>query len=475
MWLLLACAGSDDAAGTRPPRPDGEDSPTSATESGTSDSPTPTDSTVPTEPPAPALVFEGERPRNLLMISLDTTRQDQLGYFSGLDTTPNLDAFLRGAVALEDHRSCASWTAPSSLCVVTGAFPPDLGWYPSTVYQSYGPDPRIPWVPDDLRTLAVQLQEVGYRTSMVTSNGVFSDRLGGGILDGFDTVVERLWMQAPAVAETGLVQVDRAVGSGSPWYVHVHFIDPHTPYEAPVEYATELATLPEIPWDVTDTTGLYAAEAAFWGENERQQELIRAAITSVYRAELRYWDEEFGRMWAELDASGALDDTLVVFWTDHGEQFAEHNGWHHGISLWDQENRATAAFWAKNLSPREWTGPTLHQDIAPTVLDALGLAPDPAMSGLVVGMAPADRSRIQFNYIYGWGAAQSSLVRGSKKLLYHWDGSKYFYDLEADPEELVNLYDAADPEILDFWRELEPQVQGLADAWPEFIPEQLGP
>lgn len=468
--LLLACTSTDPATEKPPhPRPDPTAStPTDPVDSVPADSTGPDDSaTTGPPPPAPVLQFDGARPHNLLVVSVDTTRRDQLGYFTGLDTSPNLDAFLAQAVVLYDHRSCSSWTAPSALCVVTGTFPPEEGYWPSTVYESYGPDPRIPWVPDDLHTMAQDLQAAGYYTAMLTANGVFSDNLGGGILNGFERVNKSLWVQAPVVVDTGLTEVRRAQRDGRPWYVHVHFIDPHTPYEAPTSYATELEGLDELPWDVTNATGMYQAEAAYWTASERQQDLIRAAMTAVYRGEIRYWDENFGAFWASLDAMGALDDTLVVFWTDHGEQFAEHTGFHHGISLYDQENRSTAAFWAANLRPQEWMGKTVHPDLAPTILDGLGLAADPAMTGTVVGLAPADRTTFHFNYIYGWEQPHITWIKNQKKLMYYWDGRKHFYDLAADPEELVDLYDATNPDVVAGWAELRPEVDHIVAAWPE--------
>ncbi len=480
--LLLACADAPDPAKPGPtestPATDttgtipGTDSADSTGGTGNTGN---TDDTAPPPPPTPVLQFEGKPPRNLLVISVDTMRRDQIGYFSGLDTTPNLDALLAESVVLYDHRSCGSWTAPSALCVVTGTFPPDEGYWPSNVYQSSGPDPRIPWVPDDLHTMAMDLQAAGFYTGIVTANGVFSDNLGGGILNGFETVTKKLWLQAPTVAAAGTSQVNRALRDGRPWYAHIHFIDPHTPYEAPDAYATELADLGSLPWDVTDSTQAYLAEAAYWSASELQQELIRDSLLAVYRGEFRFWDETFGQLWASLDAVGALDDTLVVFWTDHGEQFAEHTGFHHGISLYDQENRSTAAFWARNLRPTEWMGKTLHYDLAPTILEGLGLPADPEMIGLVAGLAPADRTTFQFNYILGWEDPHITMIRDQKKLMYYWNGRKYFYDLAADPEELTDLYDAEDPEIIDFWSELGPEIDGIAARWPEVVPVSAAP
>lgn len=420
------------------------------------------------------LRFTGDRPRNLLVISLDTTRRDQLGYFTGLDTTPNLDALMAQGVVLEDHRTCSNWTAPSVLCALTGFEPWRQGWFPTALDPS-GASPYIPWVPDDLHTMTEVLSDAGYNTLLLTANEIFSDRFGGGMANGFQEVRLPLWYPAPTVAKKAELAASEMLADGRPFYLQAHFIDPHAPYKAPTEYATDEAELGPFEWDVGDEHASDAIEAAWNDMTPEEQAHARDFLLTVYRAELRYWDDSFAQMWADLDAMGALDDTLVVFWTDHGEQFGEHGAFHHGVSLFDQENAATVFFWAKNLEPGVWTGRTTHQDIAPTVLDALGFPPDDAHTGVRVGDAPADRDLYFFNYIASWGQPMMSVVTGDHKLVYSWSSEKHFQDLAADPDEAVNLYSPTDPDVLAAWELLLPEVQRLQAEWPEIVATAPGP
>ena len=117
--LSLACTGADDAAtkDTRDPTGDSAGDTGDTGDSGhTGDSGDSGDTGDSGDPgPAPALTFTGARPTNLLVISLDTTRRDQLGVFSGLDTTPFWDGVLGESVLLADHVTCSNWTAPSMM------------------------------------------------------------------------------------------------------------------------------------------------------------------------------------------------------------------------------------------------------------------------------------------------------------------------------------------------------------------------
>ena len=231
--------------------------------------------------------------------------------------------------------------------------------------------------------------------------------------------------------------------TGKPWLQHVHFVDPHTPYNASESYVeAELGALEStLPWDFSNPTSIDAALAAYDGATEETQAAIRDHLLAAYRAQITYFDDVLADFWSDLDSMGMLDDTLVVFWTDHGEQHGEHGEFHHGKSLHSQENRAMASFWARNLEPVEWTERTYHQDIASTLYDIMALTPGYTPTGHVVGTAPADRLGVTYNFVDNV-LPEFSLIRGDSQLYYHHSGEKYFYDLAEDPDELHNLYDA---------------------------------
>src|SRR5262245_30081311 len=116
--MALACRGSDPGkhpsgsgdTDSSPPESHVDSAP--PPDSDHSGSPPPVDTSTPPDTAAePVVAFSGARPTNLLIISLDTTRRDQIGHFTGLDTTPFLDSVLAQGVVLADHHTCSNWTA----------------------------------------------------------------------------------------------------------------------------------------------------------------------------------------------------------------------------------------------------------------------------------------------------------------------------------------------------------------------------
>ncbi len=427
---------------------------------------------APPTPGADALVF-GDTPKNLLVISVDTTRRDRLGFFSDLDTTPNLEAIFADGVILEDHRSCSNWTAPSTYCAQSGNFHLESDvWLTSG--SSGARDRLVPWPPTDAPTLASILSDAGFDTTLVTTNSYFSSIYNGNAY-GFEHEVRRFWQGADVVVPVAIRESQTLGDDGTPWYFHVHFIDPHESYVAPLAYRTDPRL--DCPWSVQGETVQYQLEGGgLWTPlDEAEREQARACLFNIYEAELRYWDEHLAEMWSDFEARGLLDDTLVVFWTDHGQSFGEHDDkFNHGVTLYDTENRSTAAFWAKDIEPLRWTGPTTHQDIAPTILRALDV-PLGDHSGRVLGHARYDRVRVGFNYLQGYSIPLISAIQGDKKLMYWWDGTRRFYDLAADPDEQFDLYDPTDPAVVALWDELQPIVEHTDEVWPGLNPRRVGP
>ncbi|MEQ1572227.1 MAG: sulfatase-like hydrolase/transferase [Myxococcota bacterium] len=459
MWSILTACQTPPAKPHHDPDTTSDPVITSVTDPPTTEPSTevpPTGDTGPVGPQS-VLQFDGPPPKNLLIVSLDTTRRDFIGRFSGTDHTPNLDEVLQTAVVLENHRSCSSWTAPSMTCVTTGLTPYELDWWPWTS------DPYVQTYDDDLPTLAGQLQfQQGFRTTLVSANDVFGPGLN--FTRGFDTYTSVSWQPAADVADAAVDEARALVeGGSSPYYLHVHFIDPHADYCPPPEYI-DAEDFVDQGIDLCDSFYDYAW-GGFWYESYDWQQTFIQDSREVYEAELTYWDHEFGQMWERLDQLGALDDTLVVFVTDHGEQFFERGGWGHGNTLAAEENRSTAAFWAKNLVPQAWTGNTVHQDIAATLQDFFQVEPPIPSSGVVVGLAPDDRYLRGMLY-WGQGAARLSIVQFDKELTYDFWGERHLYDLALDPTGLTDSYDPTDPDVIAMWGPMQVFVDEVVAKWP---------
>lgn len=461
IWFFAGCV-TDPATTTSEPT-------TGPTPTDTTQTPTgpPTTTTVSTESgdtgtagPQSVLQFTGKPPENLLIISLDTTRRDRIGRFGYYGNTPNLNAKMAEGVALDNHRSCSSWTGPSMTCVTTGSTPFDQNWFPWTS------DPEVSNWNDDIPTLARQLRfQKGFHTALVTANGVMGPFLP--LANGFEVVQNLDYQPAANVTDAGLSEAQALVGGDAPFYLHVHYMDPHQPYCPPDDYVEDQYYTP-LPNDVC--TWFWYLAGAFPYQSEGWRQTFMGNTLELYDAELDYWDVEFQRLWDGLDAMGALDDTLVMFVTDHGEQFYERGGWGHGNTLAAEENRSTAMFWAKNIIPQAWTEPTVHEDLGTTLIDYFGTKPQIGPTGVVVGMAPADRPLRAMLYWSGGGSAQLSIVQGDLQLTYNFWGEKHLWDYSLDDAGMNDFYDPNDPDVQALWVPMQAYIDEVLAKWPSSGP-----
>jgi len=406
-----------------------------------------------------ALVLTGPRPKNVLMLSIDTLRRDHVSRYGNRASTPFLDGLLAKSVSLDRHRSCSNWTLASVACVLSGRDHISMKYLPE-ITMGGDPDPA----PAGIDFADEILARHGYYTGRVTSNNFLKADYGIG--NPPDLVYEARG-RGEAISTDGLAMVDRAVASGKPWFVQIHYLDPHSPYYKQGErhpqdgtfdsYAMNPRKIPKDVW-------------SGWSEAEREQ--LEAATRERYRGEVEFTDRVLSELWGELEKKRVLNDTLVVVWSDHGEQLWERGHVSHGYDLNSEESDGVAAFWARDLKPNAFKGATVHQDILPTMLSLLGFGSDIAaekMTGLVVGTGPADRPT--FTDDFSGQNSKMSIDRGHERLIYNWEGRLSWFDLAADPGEKHDKLAGmarTDPENAAFpeearalWSLLEPRVKAL--------------
>ncbi|MCP4638894.1 MAG: sulfatase-like hydrolase/transferase, partial [bacterium] len=157
-----------------------------------------------------------------------------------------------------------------------------------------------------------------------------------------------------------LLSLDEA--GGKSWYYYIHAMGPHDPYEPPA------------PYDQTFARDKYADDE----EQARRQRLL-----DLYDGEILYTDLQFGRLIGGLKARGLYDNTLIIVVADHGEEFWEHGDEGHGKTLYEEQLRIP---FLMKLPGSAHAGETLEElvemvDIAPTVLEMIGLPPQPRFQG----------------------------------------------------------------------------------------------
>lgn len=452
MWLLLSAC--------RPPPTDVVETPHTAPSGDTASPPI-------SEPP---LVFRGHRPKHVLMLSIDTTRRDHFGDLGDTVYMPFFAERMGEAVVLEDHQQCSDWTYASTSCTLIGRMPEDNGFAPTLRGDT------LP-LPDGQVTLASRLGDHGFYSLLLSPNSWLGDKWNNA--QGYDESAPPGTGRAMEIVQVGIDHLQAAIAQGHDrWLLHLHFLEPHAPYVPPEEYyADELSGVPPLPkgWDLSTEDGHYAVVNRWPSMSPDEQALLETHLRARYHGELRFLDTQLAGMWPALDDAGLLDDTLVVVWTDHGEQFYERGHESHAWNLNAEENDAVLFFWAKNLEPARWKEPTHAIDLVPTVLDALGFPDDdPTLPGFVLGQAPRDRAR--FGMSVARAGTLQSVTREDRKLVFDWDTGLRAWDRKRDRFEATDVLTLG-PEDQALWELLEPRVEALHAlvpnerlVWPEGVP-----
>jgi arylsulfatase A-like enzyme len=364
--------------------------------------------------------------RGVILISIDTLRRDHVGaYGYSKPTTPVLDALGREGMLAEDAVSVSSWTLPSHLSMLTSTLPGTHGG--TDMKQAF--NRSVP-------TVAELLKAQGVATHAVTSHLYVSPTYG---LDaGFDSMNFRQDRLAENVANHAMDLVDRF--GDRPFLIFLHFYDPHWHYAPPPEVLKifETSYAGKLTGNLKDF------------QNLRPDQVKPADLDhllALYDGEIRYTDNEVGRLITHLKERDVLRGTLLVVTSDHGEEFLDHGSWEHQKTLYEEVIRVPLMMAGPGVAPRRETQPTSLLDIAPTILDFLSVKPGPAMKGVSLLRPVADAREMYGETDHTLDGARLSFLRGgarSWKAILRSDAarreerSSEWYDLARDPGEKTN-------------------------------------
>jgi arylsulfatase A-like enzyme len=402
------------------------------------------------------------RAKGVVLVSIDTLRRDHVGVHGyAKPTTPRLDALARGGILCDDAVSTSSWTLPAHLSMLTSV---DPGAHGGTD-MGHGYNHRVP-------TLASLLRKAGFATQAVTSHLYVSSVYG--LDDGFDNLDFRQDRRAAEVADRAIDILDR-VGD-RPFFLFLHLYDPHWHYDPP----DAQRRLFEKPY-----TGSLTGT---WQDFSRRD---RASVTAadlehllaLYDGEIRYADDEVGRVLDHLKNRGLDRGTLVVATSDHGEEFLEHGSWEHQKTLYEEVIRVPLVVNGPGVTPRREASQTSLLDVAPTILAWAGVAGPPEQQGRSLLTTPGTRE--------AYGETDHTIDHTHKLFLRagadRWkailslgaDGkpvAEEWYDLAADPGETTsrpghaNVADAIRARAIQRWSD----ARGGGEPGPavELTPEQ---
>lgn len=333
----------------------------------------------------------GRPPRpNVLLISIDTLRPDHMSaYGYERATTPFLEEFAAESLRFTHAQSPRAKTTPAIASLLTGLYPHAHGVRDLTMPL----DRRVPLVSEVAR-------RAGYRTGAILGNWVLRDE-GSGLARGFDLWVEDLpdiggvpphdvpERRAESITDGALVALGLEDTSpdgagprrslareGSPWFLWLHYMDPHGLYDPHADHDIFRSEAQEpTPWNGPRRPGdrhpLQVARynvppAADLGGGQFDAAWVR----DRYDGEIHGVDAALRRLFERLEADGLLDNTLVILTADHGESLGEHAYWfEHGRYAYEATCRVPLLVRLPGATPGVRESDISLVDLAPTLLE----------------------------------------------------------------------------------------------------------
>ena len=321
--------------------------------------------------------------RSVIVIQMDSLRADHLQpYGYGRATSPNIAAFARTATVFEQVYPAASWTRPSILAMLTGR-------YSSELTANIGGTAPIK---DNQPTLASAMRAYGYATAAFYNTAQLDPKTANVQRD-FDVFKDYGDASGKNVVRGHVRRgVDAALdflrSTHTPAFVYFHVLNPHHPYiprqnffgKTPVDkfrdsysFATGVP-----PYDPKEVRPCYLATNL----------AVVPQMMELYDSEIRIADAEIGRLLRFLDAEPRYRDALVIVTSDHGEEFAEHDGLYHGARFYEESLRVP-------LIVRDTTRPFSAGRRVGSVVSLLDVAPT-ILSLAGIDYAPSDYSGSRF-------------------------------------------------------------------------------
>ena len=319
---------------------------------------------------------------NIILVMVDTLRADHLSCYGDPETqTPAICSLVdKGGTRFEGF-SHASWTKPAAASLLTSLLPP-----------SHKAMSKVAALSEEADLIAEVLKEYGYATGGIASNINLAPSFGFD--QGYDEyhylgpdslagaaesssklilyqIARSVWFKLKPGLRFGDFYQDSAVVNkvafdflerhrNSRFFLFLHYMDPHDPYFAHPYDGTAVARVANPNPDVSQA----------------------AEMRRLYRGEIEYLDRNFGEFLDKLETLNLMDDTVIALVSDHGEEFQEHEGWWHGLTLYEEMLSVPLIFRGPGVPAGvRVTTPISLVDVAPTLLGQAGIAAPAGLHG----------------------------------------------------------------------------------------------
>jgi len=375
--------------------------------------------------------FRRKQP-NILLVSIDALRADHLSCYGYLrETSPNIDALAREGVIFLNAVSHSPKTTESHMSIMTSLH------HESHQVQLWKIGEVGARLNDSIPTLAEILKREGYATGAFTDGGNVHSSRGFG--KGFDIY------ESEDETEKAISWLDR--NHKKSFFLFYHTGAVHDPYLPPDSYTRMYD--PDYSGNVIDSEETLKKNMTsenedwlnlhriFWRNVDKESPRDIAFLQAQYDACIRFTDEMLvGRLLDRLKKLGIYDNTLIIFTSDHGEAFGEHNNFMHADIYWETVHVPLVMVYPKaipeDLKVRQLVRLT---DIMPTILDILGLKNDAPIQGRSL-LAATQGVDLDLSCYASYGDLEG--IRTSRYTYFRRQAHEYFYDRRKDATERRN-------------------------------------
>ncbi len=399
-----------------------------------------------------ARINTGNAGVNILLVTVDTLRADHLSaYGYPRVTSPNIDELATRGVVFDVAFTYWPKTRGSFAALFTGLYA-----------SQHGLSVRERDLPDFNQTLAETLRDAGYRTAAALDNGNLDAALG--FAQGFD-IYEQTWHVKDSDELSRTETITRfgenflaSSDDERPFFLWLHYVNPHTPYEPTDEALARFrddGVIPRGP-ELARVTGYHGGvnkkHVAVDGENYWGDYVDR------YDAEILVSDEHVGRVLKALDESEHAATTLVVFTSDHGESLGEHDYYFdHGFDLFNPSLRIPLILSFPGMLPagERVSGAVSSLDVFPTILDLAQVSYPSGLEGnSVLPLVRGTTNRLHEQMFFQNDRHQMAISNGRLKLVHYPEDRFELYDMYRDPTEDDDRYPGSEFRMTPFRAEL---------------------
>jgi len=436
-------------------------------------------SVAPSATTTKAAQSRGTRQPNVLLITIDTLRADRIGaYGFGSAHTPTLDRLAAEGVRCDYAMCQLPQTNASHAALLTGLYPSTNG---VKVHM-------VDHVRSDVQTMAEVFKGAGYQTAGIYS-WVSLDPQFCGLDRGFDayhgyvlnrsllfsnsnleklsSIYRQIKSDVPVVSAADAAlgsseQIEKTIDGradvtnaavfdwldknahpdSAPFFLWVHYFDPHYPYAPPEGYDHILGLKYSGKIDGSADT-MHAISKDQLNPTPDDH----ARLLELYQGEIAYTDSQLGLLLKKLEDGGLLDDTILAVTGDHGESFGEHDDWIHGLKVFEPEIRVPLLLRYPPRVPSRVVveAPVQSIDLMPTFLDLTGIKAPANLQGVslmpVLGGTSDGKDRVAFTELADESFVSMLTYQEWKLIRNNANDELQLYHVSADAAEQKNLID----------------------------------